>query len=158
MSAAAALQDWIDRSFSTALEGDSPRWDALVRELSLTPLTPPQRSAIRSAGVPKLKDVLPVELRVVLEAIRARLAQQPGAAALAMELETFVDRELLRYVAAAQPPKAAVAGIFANAQRTSVRSGGAGDSVSALRCSCCGAARPAGSDLRVCTFCGAALL
>lgn len=54
MSAEAALQDWIDRSFSAALAGDSPQWDALVRELSLTPLTPPQRSAIRSAGVPKL--------------------------------------------------------------------------------------------------------
>jgi hypothetical protein len=82
----------------------------------------------------------------------------PGAAAMKMELDTFVDRTLLKYVAAAQPPKRVMGGIFANAQATAVRLGDAGSQVSALKCSCCGAARPAGSDLAVCTFCGQQLL
>jgi hypothetical protein len=151
------LQGLIDRAFAAALAGDEPRWDEVVRAQGLTPLTVEQRALIRKAGVPKLKGVLPVELRVVLEAIRAQISLEPGAHALAMELKTFVDRELLRYVAAAQPPKAAMGNIFANAHASAVRMASA-DGISALRCSCCGAARPAGSELHTCSFCGAALL
>jgi hypothetical protein len=157
VDAQAHLDAWVDRAFSTALAGDGPQWDALVRELGLVPLTAEQRQAIRATGVPKLKGVLPVELRVALEKVRLQASSLPGAAAVKTELSTFVDRTLLKYVSAAQPAKAAVAGIFANAHRTAVRSSGA-DSVSALKCGCCGAARPAGSDLAVCTFCGNRLL
>ena len=152
------MDEWLERSFGVALKGDGPEWDGLGRELGLSPLTVAQREAIRSAGAPKLKGVLPVELRVVLEAVRGQVAQLPGAKEMTTELEVFVDRQLLKYVAAAQPPKAAVAGIFANANRTAIRLGPGGDSVSALKCGCCGAARPAGSDLAVCTFCGNKLL
>ena len=157
MGAQEQLDVWLERAFSTALEGDGEKWDRLVLELGLVPLNAGQRQAIRATGVPKLKGVLPVELRVVLEKVRAQVSGLPGAEVLKTELSTFVDRTLLKYVSAAQPAKAAVAGIFANAHRTAVRSSGA-DSVSALKCSCCGAARPAGSDLAVCTFCGNRLL
>lgn len=143
----------IDRAFTTALAGDEARWEEVVRSLGLTPLTAEQRGFIRKAGVPKLKGVLPVELRVALEAIRAQVAQEEDP----MELKTFVDREMLRYIAAAQPPKAVMGNIFANANASAVRMASA-DGISALKCGCCGAARPAGSDLRTCTFCGNALL
>ena len=133
------LDDWCTRAFETALAGDEARWDELVRELGLTPLTTAQRVTIRTSGVPGLKGVLPVELRVVLEAIRTRVGAQPGASKLYDDLDVFVDRELLRFIAAAQPPKVALKGIFANANRTAVRMASA-DSVSALKCACCGAA------------------
>ncbi len=123
----------------------------------MSPLTAEQRAFIRKAGVPKLKGVLPVELRVVLEAIAAHVAREPGAERMAIELNTFVEREMLRFIAAAQPAKAVMGNIFANANASAVRFASV-DGVSALKCSCCGAARPAGSDLRTCTFCGNALL
>lgn len=154
---AAKLQGLLDRAFTTALAGDELRWEEVVRSLGLTPLTAEQRAFIRKTGVPKLKGVLPVELRVVLEAIRAQVSSGPGAGALTMELKTVVDREMLRYIAAAQPAKAVMGNIFANANASAVRMASA-DGISALKCGCCGAARPAGSDLRVCTFCGNALL
>ncbi len=121
-----------------------------MRSLGLAPLTADQRTFIRKSGAPKLSGVLPVELRVVLERLRDVHPQLDP-----MERKTFVDRELLKFVAAAQPPKAVLGNIFANAQASSVRLASA-DGVSALKCACCGAARPAGADLRTCTFCGTA--
>jgi hypothetical protein len=151
------LQAHLDQAFAAALANDAPKWDALVRSLGLTPLTDEQRQFIRRSGVPKLKGVLPVELRVVLEAVRSKIVALPGAAKIQTDLEVFVEREMLRFIAAAQPPKAVMGNIFANAQQSAVRLGAAADAVMALKCGCCGAARPAGSDLRSCAFCGNAL-
>jgi hypothetical protein len=157
MSAQDMLNQLLDACFPLALEGSSSNWDSFVRSLGLTPLTQEQRRVIRSAGVPQLKGVLPVELRVVLEAIHARVSTQPDVSFIAMELDTFVERELMRFIAAAQPAKAALAGIFANAHRSAIKTVGV-DSISTVKCNCCGAARPANSELSTCTFCGSALL
>ncbi len=147
------LQSEIDRVFAAALANNPGEWDALVRSFGLAPLTADQRAFIRGqAGVPKLKGVLPVELRVVLEALRARAP----AGTDAMELKTFVDRELLRFVAAAQPPKSVLPNICVNAQASAVRMS-ADASIGAKKCPCCGAARAAGSDLQTCAFCGTTL-
>lgn len=148
------LQSLVEQANRLALSSDEPGWDTFVRSLGLTPPTAEQRAFIRASGVPKLKGMLPVELRVVLEAIRARFVEQASTESMKTDLLVLVDREMLRFVAAAQPPKSVLPGIFANAQRTSVRQGPQGDSINAQRCTCCGAARPAGSDLRSCTFCG----
>ena len=137
----------VERAFITALRGGEPQWNALVRSFGLTPLDSKQRVAIRRVGVPKLKGVLPIELRNVHEEIRVRIAKEPGAEALSSELETFVERELLRYVAAAQP--------FPEGNRPVVRVGSAAEPKNALNCGCCDAPRPTGIDGMVCAFCGA---
>ena len=147
------LQDSIEKAFTTALRGGEPQWNSIVRSYGLTPLNSEQRLAIRRAGVAKLKGVLPVELRVVLEEIRVRIAREPGAAELSDELATFVERELVRYVAAAQPPRA----IFASLNRAPGRNGGGNEPVDAFKCSCCGSDRPADADQQTCAFCGAKL-
>jgi hypothetical protein len=98
----------IERAYQLALLGDHTRWDEFVLDLGLMPLNEANRAAIRQMdGVPKMKGVLPCELRVVLE----MLCKDP----------VMVEREMLRFVGAAQPPKVALKGIFANAQRTAVR-------------------------------------
>lgn len=148
------LQALVEQANRLALSSDEPTWDTFVRSVGLTPLSAEQRAFIRASGVPKLKGMLPVELRVVLEAIRARFAPMADSESMKTDLLVLVDREMLRFVAAAQPPKSVLPGIFANAQRTAVRLGPQADSLSAQKCTCCGAARPAESNLRSCTFCG----
>jgi hypothetical protein len=50
--------------------------------------------------------------------------------------------------------KKGLAGIFANAQASTVRHDQAKDGVKTKKCPACGGARPADSDLTVCSFCG----
>lgn len=51
-------------------------------------------------------------------------------------------------------PKVTTASIFANAQLTSVRLGDEKEAVKTRKCASCGAARPEGTDLKLCAFCG----
>ena len=57
-----------------------------------------------------------------------------------------------------EPKKPGLAAIFRNAKASTVRHGDAKDQVKTKKCPACGAARPADSDLTVCSFCGAELL
>lgn len=158
MSLGASLDDLVLRAVNLAIANDVPRWEKLLREEGLTPLSAERRRSLRQSGVPSMTGITPVELRMVLETIRSRIAQEPGASALEMELSTLVDREMRRYIAHTQPPAAGLGAIFGNAHRTAVRFGPVADGVEALRCGCCGAARPGDSDLRTCAFCGNALI
>jgi hypothetical protein len=51
-------------------------------------------------------------------------------------------------------PKVTAGSIFANAQQTSVRLGDDKEAVKTKKCASCGAARPEGTDLKICAFCG----
>jgi hypothetical protein len=149
--------------------GDDPGWDAFLTALGLTPLPAEERLAIQRQGVPNLRGALPIELRQALaevgrqtEEALARLGDA-GAGdddalaarleALQGELARFVDRELRDYLDKARP-MATVASIFANAQATALRLGDAKESVKTKKCPACGAARPEGTNLRACAFCG----
>lgn len=133
----------IERAYQLALLGDHALWDEFVRGLGLRPLDDGQRAQLRQmTGVPKLKGVLPLELRIVLCALTRDGVE--------------IEREMLRFIGAAQPPKVALKGIFANAQRTAVRTASA-DSIHAVPCETCGAAPQADGHPNVCSFCGAHL-
>ncbi len=56
-----------------------------------------------------------------------------------------------------KPRKDALGGIFANAKRTTAVQGDAKGEVELRTCGHCGAPRAEGTNLRVCTYCGADL-
>ncbi|MHB8872766.1 MAG: hypothetical protein ACYC8T_03670 [Myxococcaceae bacterium] len=139
--------------------GGGPEWDGHLASLGLTPMTFEQRLAVQRQGVANLKGALPVEVRRALQAVRdEELKGLVGLddASLRLKLDTTIERELRDYLNRCRP-RASLGSIFANAQATTVRLGEVKDQVAVLKCRCCGAARPDGSNLRVCAFCGAEL-
>jgi hypothetical protein len=124
--------------------------------------------AVSAAAAASARGALPLELRSVLEAIRgytarllAALSQRlpdgnPEVDRLRTELDSFVDQVMRDFTAKVRPAPT-VAGIFANAQRTTTRFAEVRDGVRTKKCPLCGAARPEGTDLRACAFCGQSL-
>jgi hypothetical protein len=176
-----SLEQMTRRIFETATTSDrggGPAWDRLLGELGVEPPSTDQRLQALSTNVPLSKGPVPAEVRKALEKLRADLSveverfraaldQNPGAAdatqdeqleELDRRLASFVDAEVKRYIAAVRPAPAA-AGIFANALATtpSYAADRQGAGVETKMCGTCGAARPAGTDLRTCDFCGGSL-
>jgi len=153
--------------------GEDPSWDGFLVGLGLKPLAAARRLELSSQGVPNLKGALPIEVRKALDAIRRQSERDleplveeltgPGTDddgdaegcidRLRRDLAELVDREMQEYLVKCRP-KVTLSSIFANAQMTSVRLGDAAPDVKARKCTCCGAARPEGTDLRSCAFCG----
>lgn len=139
------------------------RWDALLSGLGLKPMSAEQRLRLFQSSRTQLRGALPVELRGALEVIREHSSRalraldvaddEDARARFERELEAFVDRELGAYIDRTRPTTT-VSSIFANARSTTVTFGGAKDQLKARRCRTCGAARPEGTDLRRCAFCG----
>jgi hypothetical protein len=139
----------------TALEcraGGDPRWDALLRSLGLEPPRESQRLALLAAA-PLRRGVLPVELRAALEALKEAIERDAPGPELRAELAGLVEREMTEYLRRVRPPQG-LAGIFANAQATTIRHADTQDGVATRKCDACGAARPEGTDLRKCAYCG----
>jgi len=154
----ARAQAAVQMALQSRVEGD-PAWDSFLASLGLAPGTCEERLALQRQGVPNLKGALPVELRQALQAIRGEVLRGLGPledAPLRLKLDTLLDREVREYLNQCRP-RVTLKGIFANAQATTVRLGDAPDTVKALTCRCCGAARPENSNPRVCAFCGADL-
>jgi hypothetical protein len=170
----ARAQEVVDKAMAAHV-GEDPSWDAFLLGLKLKPLVAALRLEILQQGVPNLRGALPVEVRRAFEAIRREgerdlrplmeelkaVDAQGGDVGdvearidkLRHELEALVDREMREYLAKCRP-KITVSSIFANAQMTSVRMGDDKDGVKTKKCGCCGAARPEGTDLKTCAFCG----
>ncbi len=160
----ARLEELLRAALAGRPQGDD-RWDAVLLGLRLTPPAAEQRLALLQTSRTQLRGALPVEVRRALEVIREdafvalrglKTAEDAeDRARFEEELASFVDRALRDYIDQTRPV-ASVSGIFANARSTTVTYGDAKDQVKARRCQTCGAARPDGSDLRTCAFCGQA--
>lgn len=161
------VQEAVTLASQSTPAGD-PRWDAFLTGLGLAPPTATERLAVQLQGMPNLKGALPIELRSALGVLRRqfeRELRQLAAslestedlleiAALERELSSLVDREIQQYLEHCRP-KATVSSIFANARRTTASMGAAvKNTFKALRCRVCGAARPEGTELHVCAYCG----
>jgi hypothetical protein len=169
----ARVQELLSRALASRA-GDDPAWDEYLGSLGVRPLTAAKREEIHAAGVPNLRGALPVEVRKALVALAGALGEELRALAEAVdgaggetgeserrldaleaELRDLAERQAREYLNQARP-RASLLGIFANAQQSTIRYAAAGEAVQTKKCACCGAARPDGTDLAACAFCGAA--
>jgi hypothetical protein len=177
-----ALSDNLEQTVSAVFEtatasdkGGGPAWDRLLRELGLEPPSAAERAQALATDVPIAKGPVPAEVRRALEKLHAAVAAEATRLQravdratdvdttaldeqldqLAKRLGDFVDTEVKRYIAAIRPAPAA-AGIFANALATTPDYAAMRqeEGVETKTCKTCGAARPAGTDLETCDFCG----
>jgi hypothetical protein len=164
---AARFHDRVERALTAALAariGDDPTWDAFLAAEGERALPVAERLALAAQGVPNLRGALPVEVRRLLERIGSETERQLAAIPqddesdaardrLRQELTQFVAQKMRDYLDRARPAPT-LAGIFANAQATSLRSGDVKAGTETVTCPCCGAARQKGGSLKICAYCG----
>lgn len=147
-------------------------WDAYMRTHELIPKSDDERSELLVLKAEQIKGALPVEVRLVLDKHKQRAEKmldewkrEHGSAewwdrveAPAKKLiKEFVDENIKRYLGELDKVVISAASIFANSASTSsryvlqVQKAG----TRSEKCPTCMAARPEGSDLRTCMFCGA---
>ncbi len=148
----------------------TPEWIALMAARGIEPLGLKQREQALRTGFQFHRGALPVEVRMVLERIRddvstrsRRVTEPPDASAgetarayvesFYRRLEELVETLLQDYVDAIKPA-ASVNAIFANAMASTKKFAAEGAGSQTKTCNCCGAGRPADTDLRTCAFCG----
>ncbi len=148
----------------------TPAWIALMASVGVEPLGLRQREQALRTGFQFHRGALPVEVRMVLERIRddvstrSRTVAEPadvltGETARAYvesfqrRLDELVETRLQDYVDAIKPA-ASVNAIFANALASTKKFTAEGSGSQTKTCDCCGAGRPADTDLRTCAFCG----
>lgn len=149
----------------TALESSaqgSDAWNTLLAELGLAVPAAKVREQL-ALRQPLKKGALPVEVRHVLERLQTITRKTLSDAAVGDEtsaafektLEHFVEEDMTLYLKAVRPA-ASPKSIFATAKATTKKYGDMNTKavVEIVRCKSCGAARPEGTDLRVCDFCG----
>ncbi len=160
------MLSWLDQQAARVLDaasacpplGDS-RWDALLRELGVTPLSQDERQKHFTEGPKRRGGAAPIEVRLALTAIhdRARESWQKmdigdDERRLAHRLSSFVDegvREYLKRVA----PAITTSSIFANARATTPVYATSAGGLSQMKCDSCGAPRKNEGDL-TCVYCG----
>lgn len=139
-----------------AVPAGTPAWDAALAAVGVRPPTAEARREILAVGIPQLRGALPTELRQALEAVRRRIRRESGpwdAAAIDEALDASIAERISAYLRLCRPP-VGLGAIFANAQLTTRRSEDPGGRMQALKCPCCGAARPSDAGLRTCAYCG----
>jgi hypothetical protein len=152
-----------EQALATIPQG-TPAWDAALVAVGVRPPTAEARLAVIATGIPQFRGALPHELRQALETLRRRMRRAASGAntddvdaasdddadtTMRAHIADLVATHLLR----CRPP-VGLGAIFANAQMTTQRMTDDGERMIALRCPCCGAARPADAGLRVCGYCG----
>jgi hypothetical protein len=135
--------------------GGDGRWDAMLKALGVSGLTPDERARHLREGPGQARGALLLELRWGLDAVIAPLCEHMDDLTPAHRLRDAVEQAVRDYVSAVKP-KVTTSSIFANALADAARSpsrivGAAG--AAADVCSCCGAPRR-DRTLPRCGYCG----
>jgi hypothetical protein len=185
------LASWIEDEAARVLEvgsrcalGGDAAWDAVLRELGVTPLPAGERQKHLAEGPKRARGASPIEVRWAIQAVfeRARGSLRPmdyeadtaeeNALVRKIEQRLYslvedVTREHIRRVAPPAPAASATASIFANARATTPKyGGGVAAGLNQMKCTTCGAPRKAEargahegepSAVGPCVYCGGAL-
>lgn len=167
-----ALHNSMDQTINLAMHANpagSEEWFEFMAMVGVDPLDSKTRSNSLKSGFQFNQGILPVEVRRVLERVKDDIAgrvqrfeenleaSNDTTAAVRdgflAKLDEIVESRLNTYVGSIKP-KAAVSAIFANAAVSTKLFEQQKAGSETKKCRCCGAARPADSDLKICAFCG----
>ncbi len=155
----------LDTASACAPLGDAS-WDALLRELGVSPLSPQERQEHLAAGPKRRGGAAPIEVRLALAAIhdRAHAAWQKmdidaAERDLSRRLSVFVEDNMGEYMRRVAAPAPTTASIFANARATTPNYGGAVKAgLNQMKCTTCGAPRKIDDpNVGPCVYCGGVL-
>lgn len=163
-----SIEQTIDLAKDTPPKGGE-EWFSFMITLGVEPLDMKSRGHALSSGFQFNQGALPVEVRRVIERLKddvaeraTRFTEKHGGSAEAnkilldeflVTLEDVVESSMGDYVLSIKP-KAALAGIFANAAMTTKTFEKQDAGAITKKCRCCGAARPSDTELKTCAFCG----
>jgi hypothetical protein len=139
------------------------KWDGLLRELGVVPLSQEERQKHVSEGPKRRGGAAPIEVRLALRAIHDRAHDAwrgmdigDDERRLAQRLSSYIDenmREYLKRVA----PAITTSSIFANARATTPVYATSSGGLNQMKCVSCGAPRKNESDALTCVYCGGKL-
>lgn len=160
-----------DETFRMAAEGGD-EWDDYMTAHGLEPGTGEERAEIRALHEPPLEGTLPAEVRSLLEKQREaailkglEFKQQFGSQEWWMMrvetpmlklLENYVPDHVKKYIGEMKPKVVSSGTLFANALTDTPKyfTDVSGAGTQSEKCPTCMAARPAGTELKKCAFCG----
>lgn len=163
-----SIQQTVNLAKSTPPKGGE-EWFSFMMTMGVEPLNVTARSNALASGFQFNQGALPAEVRRVMERLKqdvadraTRFTEKHGGSAEAnkilldeflVTLEDVVESSMGDYVLSIKP-KAALAGIFANAAITTKTFEKQDAGAITKKCRCCGAARPSDTELKTCAFCG----
>lgn len=157
-----------------AIPDQEDEWDAYMRAQEVVPKSSDERIQLLALKEERSKGALPIEVRLVLEKHKLAVIQKLSEikteygskewwsrveAPADKVINEFIDESIKRYIGEMNRTSVSSRNIFANAMKTTpkyftqVHKAG----TKSEKCPTCMAARPEGSDLKTCAFCGSVI-